>query len=228
MNIVNKEEKTKPSFSLYGLIAIVGIFSMFIHGGIMGRICSNCAFLTLGICILAFLPALLLGFIAYYFLRKTRFAKYLNSKSIGIICIIMAVLIIIPAIISYYDIVPPKEVTNWWKCDSGQEICNEISGMMLIYDTTYAWRDGSFTINNIDLPDSGFNWKYDESSNKIKIIGLEQDWNLILNLDINTNLEPHYTMTTYYISDKNFSFFDVTLFDGVNWTGAWDYNDQGR
>jgi hypothetical protein len=38
----------------------------------------------------------------------------------------------------------------------------------------------------------------------------------------------HYAMTTYYISDVNFTLFDPLLFENTTWKGSLNWKDQGR
>jgi len=172
----------------------------------------------------------LIGFVAYFLIQKTNFTKFITGKNINIFCIILAAVIITPALISYYYTVPPKEVTNWWKCDEGQEICNEISEMIIIYDKTYSWKEGSFRRGNQDIPGYKFIWDYDKSLKEITLTQREMSeihapkldgWTLTLRLDIDTTERNHYTMTTYYVSDTNFTLFNAKLFNGVTWSGRW-------
>lgn len=205
----------------FGIILLAVVVSFIIHSFIMSNIASNAIIISGFICLIFIIPSLIFGFIIFLFLSRSRFERFINIKSVSVVAIFVSLLIIIPTIFFYYDTVPPEEVTNWWICDPDQEICNETSGMMIIYDLTYAWKDGSFTTVNPDLPRSDFHWKYDESSKIITFSGQRESWELKLRLDIDTSKEPLYTMTTYYVSDQNFPFFNVTLFDGANWTGAW-------
>jgi len=62
----------------------------------------------------------------------------------------------------------------------------------------------------------------------ITITGYRNEWRLLLRLDINLIAGSHYTMTTYYVSDVNFTLFNPLLFDNTTWKGSLMWDDQGR
>lgn len=222
-----KAEEKELHLGLYVIIVLVGIFALFIHLTIMWEICSNCVFLTMFICILGFLPAILIGLAIFFLIRKTKFAKHVNGKTVTIICIIMSLLIIMPAVVFYYDTVPPEELVNYWLCDADQDIYYEIDSIKLIYDNTCTLRTGRLSCKFPDQVPAfyldEFKWEYDRLSKEITMTSSpSEDWELTLRLDVDLVKGEHYMMTTYYVSDTNFTLFDATLFDGTSWTGALD------
>jgi len=242
-----KQEMVSEMFStktlnLFGRIVAVVFAVVVINMILMQSICSNCGILTMIIFVFFGLPALAAGLFVFVLIKRTKYEKFINSKNVNIFCVILGVIlaaIVIPQSINdYYDIVPPKEVTNYWLVDEGQDIKNHITGMDINYDTTYAAKNGYFTIktNNIYqsniLEGTNFIWSYDEVTKTITfteqytMFSKKTDgWTLTLRLDINKSEEPHYTMTTHYVSNTNFTFFNTTFLDGATWTGANDYND---
>ncbi len=240
------DKKQIKNLDLFVRIPAVVIGIMFIDSLIRTfLICSNCG-LDFSIDLIFYgLPFLATCFVIFILIQRTHLAKFINSKNVNIFCVILGIIlaaIVMPqSINNYYDTVPPKEVTNYWLVNEGQDIQNHMAGMEIIYDTTYATKTGCFTVETNNMYQSNvmegtnFVWSYDESTKAITLT--EQDtmwskktdgWTLTLRLDINKSEEPHYTMTTYYVSNTNFTFFNTTLLDGATWTGASDYNDQGR
>jgi len=246
------EEETNTHYvKLYIVVLITILLSSAIAFLIYASAFSNAGLGMFFYCLIFYLPILVIITVVFFLLLKTRFAKFINKKSVGVFCVILATILIAPAIIGYYNTVPPKEVTNVWIVDDGQDLQSHIVGMTIIYDRTYGWKSGYFLIEGAGaggyviggnesykvLEDNPFVWSYNELSNEILIqesslqggdTPTEYGWSLTLRLDIDKSEEPHYTMTTNYVSDFSFILFNATLFDNVNWTGAWDYNDQGR
>jgi len=209
-------------FWLFGEIVLVGFVALFINALIMGQVCSNCALLPAFICFFGWLPALIIGVILFFIILRTKYEKFITLKSTTIFSVILALVIILPAISFYYETVPPKEVTNQWHYDEGQEISEVFEWMGIYYDTTYADKFGEF----YDI--TSFDWKYDESTQVITMTGYRNEWKLLLRLDINLIAGSHYTMTTYYVSDVNFTLFNPLLFDNTTWKGSLMWDDQGR
>jgi len=208
-------------FWLFGEIVIVGFVALFLHGSIMSHVSSNAGFLTVAICFLGWLPALVVGFIIFLLIPRTKYGKFITLKSVTIVSVILALVIILPAISLYYE-VPPKEVTNQWHYDKDQEICGVFKWMGIHYDTTYTGKFGDF----YDI--TSFEWEYDESTQVITMTGYRNEWKLLLRLDINLIAGSHYTMTTYYVSDVDFTLFNPLLFDNTTWKGSLMWDDQGR
>lgn len=226
--------ETRPKFFLYGEIFIVSIFSMFINGLIMGYTCTNCPLVTIFLFIFVLLPILLIGFIVFLVLRRTKVANILNEKNVHIFCIVIAGIIIAPAALNYYYTVPPKEVTHIWAIDNNQPLQTQILGMSIFYDNTYGKKGGYLFFNGRPgngmfvagyevTDDSAFTWSYDASTQELTLqqgniwTTVQNGWELTLKLIINTTNTTHSTMTTQYVKDANFNFFNATLFNGVTW-----------
>jgi len=226
-------ETDKPKLSLYGEIFVVSIFSMLINGIIMGFTCTNCVFLTYILFFFVLLPALLVGFIVFLVLRRIKVAKIINEKNVAIFCVIVAGIIIAPAAINYYFVVPPENVTHTWIVDNEQALQRHMLGMSIIYDTTYGKKggyflngesgDGMYIAGYKVMNDSDFIWNYDASSKELTLQQgniwktVPNGWQLTLRLTINTANASHPTMTTIYVHDVNFPFCNATLFNGVTW-----------
>ncbi|GAH14190.1 unnamed protein product, partial [marine sediment metagenome] len=131
-------------FWLFGEIVLVGFVALYINMFIMMQVASNAGFLTIVICFLGWLPALVVGFIIFLLLIRTKYEKNITLKSTTIFSVILALVIILPAISFYYETVPPKEVTNQWHYDKDQEICGVFRWMDIHYDTTYTGKFGAF------------------------------------------------------------------------------------
>lgn len=223
---------------LYTIIVAFVLGAMFISHMIVISTCTNCGLITGFICIFGFLPALLIGFVIFFFLLKTKFARFFNMRNIVIFSIILAVVIVIPAIFYSYNTLPPKEITNNWECNVENEIYDKITGISIHYDKTYGTKSGIFlVVDGYVMENNSFFWEYDELSKEIiikerdmnYINKLKHDgWTLTLKLDIKLVENSHYEMTTYYVTDTNFSLFNATLFEGATWIGSllWDF--QGR
>jgi len=228
----------RKKIGLYAIIVAFVLGAILISHIIAMTTFTNFGFFTSIICIFGILPALLIGFVIFLFLLKTRFERFINKKNIIIVGIILAAIIIIPAIYNYYDVVPPKEITNNWQCEAGQNITNYITGMDIHYDTTYGFKSGDFVdVNGYVMENNSFLWEYDESSKEIIIKERNMNyfneqkhdgWALTLKLDIKLVENSHYEMTTHYVTDTNFSLFNATLFDGATWTGSLIWDFQGR
>ena len=227
-------ETDKPKLSLYGEICIVSIFSMLINGIIMGFTCTNCPIITIILFLFVLLPALLVGFIVFLVLRRTKAAKIINGKNIGIFCVVVAGIIIAPAAINYYYVVPPKDVTHTWIVDNNQTLQKQMLGISIFYDTTYGSKGGYFLNGGSGdgfyisgykvINDSGFRWNYDTSSKELTLQQgniwktVPRGWQLTLRLTITTTNASHPTITTQYVRDVNFPFCNATLFNDVTWT----------
>jgi len=209
---------TDNKLRYYWIILVAVIVSFIIHSIIMGAVASNAIFVTGFICLVIIIPGLVIGFVILLFISRSRFSHFINYRSMSIVAVIISLLIIVPTIFFYFNTVTPEEVTNWWGCDPDQEICNEIEYMAIIYDDTYATKTGQFTFNSSSLVESEFRWEYDSPSKIITIDGRYDSWELKLKLDIVINEGIYDTMTTYYISDRDFLFFNASLFDGATWT----------
>ena len=209
---------THSKFWLFGEIVLVGFVALFINVIVMQYVCSNCFFIVFGICIFIWFPALIIGVVLFFIILKTKYEKFITLKSTTIFSVILALVIILPAISFYYETVPQKEVTNQWHYDKDQEICGVFKWMDIHYSTTYTGRFGDF----YDI--TSFEWEYDESTQVITMTGYRNEWRLLLRLDINLITGSHYTMTTYYVSDVNFTLFNPLLFDNTTWKGSlmWD------
>lgn len=205
---------------LYGEIVFISFVALLLHFLIMGQVCSNCGFLTIGICFLGWLPAVVIGFVLFLFILKTKFGKYITIKSTSIFCFILAVIIIMHAIFFYYITVPPKDVTNQWHCNENQEIFNVLKSMGFGYDTTYGDRGGYLNLKVNETQGTDFDWTYDEGKHTIIMTELDGDWKLILRLDINLIKGSHYTLTTYYVDNRNFTLFDPLFFHNAHWKGS--------
>ncbi len=228
----------RKKLKLYFVIAFFVLGAMFSHIMIVQIACTNCAIIPGYICIVGVLPVLLIGFVIFFFLLKTKLSRFINSKNVIIFSIIIAVLIIALSISFYFDTVPPREVTNNWRCKKGQDIRNEISGISIIYDDTYGTRTGDFLDGDgYSMNNSDFIWDYNEISKELDIkershinfYKVKQDgWRLTLRLDIKLANNSYYRMTTYYVSDTNFTFFNATLFDDATFFGSNLFDRQGR
>lgn len=234
---LNEQQNMRFPFKkilLFGEIALVGFAALFLHALIMLRVASNAGFLTVAICLLVWLPTLVVGFIVFLLILKTKYEKFITLTNSTIFSWILALIIIIHAISFYYVTVPPTEVTNQWHYDGGQEISAVMKWMGIHYDTTYADKRGYFYKVPNATQGTDFEWKYDKLTQVITMTEYEpaqehiEDWELRLRLDINLIEGSHYTMTTYYISDVNFTLFNPLLFDNTTWKGSLMWDDQGR
>jgi len=121
---------------------------------------------------------------------------------------------------------PSDYLIKDWHCEPGTEISADVEEMSLWYDTTYGRRQGDFN----PLKDNfygQFIWNYDENTKYFELksfSGIGIEWSILLMAEFNLSAEP-ITLTTYYISDSNFTnfaYFNASLFDGVTWTGLYD------
>jgi len=226
-------DNMREVFKLYRRIIVASLITVFISLCLLSILVSSNIYLFLLLALFYLGFFWVIGFILFLIIWKTRLKKFVNKKSVNIFSAILILLGIAVAIFLYYHIVPPKEVTNSWKCNEGQEICNKIDGIRIIYDTTYMRKEGSFVVEkpqtseDFDLLDIEFRWEYDESSGELTIEEERLGW-IKLRLDIDESKEPHYTMNTYYVDSSPGFPFDAKFFDGAEWTGLWDFNDQGR
>lgn len=213
----------------YGQILLIGFCSMFINFLIMSQVCSLCGLYTFFYGIFLFLPAIVIGFIAFFFILKSRFEMYVTNRNINIVCVIVAIIIITPAFLYYHSVVPPTQVTNQWHYDSGQNISTVIYWMGIHFDRTYATKKGYFYIKGNATQRTDFRWEYDEWTRVITMT--EQwsgQWKLSLRLDIAKVNGDYYFMKTHYICNQNFSLFDQWLLDNITWKGSLKWEDQGR
>jgi len=234
LNEQQKRDIPFKKFWLFGEIVLVGFVALFLHGLIMLQVATNAGFLTAAICLFGWLPALVVGFIIFLLILRTKYGKFITLKSVTIFSFILALVIILPAISFYYETVPPKEITNQWHYDEDQEISEVLKWMGIHYDTTYANKGGYLYKVPNATQGTDFEWEYDESTQVITMTEYEharehiEDWKLLLRLDINLIAGSHYTMTTYYVSDVNFTLFNPLLFDNTTWKGSLLWDDQGK
>jgi len=217
---------------LFSRIVIVVFAIFFTNFIIMQLICSNCGLLNSIIFTFIGLPLLVIGYLVFVKLQKTRFAKLLTKRNVNIICVMLVIIlspiVIVSGINSYYQTVPPSELTKIWIMNNGNNIMPKFAGMTLVYDHTYATKHGSFVINYsygdyTTLDHSDFIWEYSKTTNELAIKKSKDwfqidptGWSLTLKIEIDTSKDPS-IMTTYYINSTNFTFFNATLFDGATW-----------
>ena len=222
----------KYNLDLFVRIAIVGIIASAIQMFILLQIAVNYGLFSIYIMFPSTVLVAGIGFIVFTLMRNTGLAKFLNKKNVNIFCIIFAAIIILPAIIEYDRVVPPEEITNSWVCNRGQELCNKIDGMNIVFDRTVGFKHGEFLKNWACIGRGSFSWDYDKSSKEITLY--QSDWKIKLRLEITGD-----KMTTYYISssgkpvtyfnsnrdltDTEWTETDIKLFDGVTWTARDDY-----
>ena len=219
----------KKKMNLYGRILLVGFISMFINLIIMSSICPLCGLYTLFYGILIFIPGLIIGFIIFFFILRSRFEKYIIGRNINVVCVFVAVVIIAPAFLYYYSVVPPTQVTNQWHYDSGQNISKVLYWMGIHYDRTYTTKGGYFYLKGNQTQGNEFTWTYNEPTRVITMTEeLFGEWTLSLRLDIAKVNGNYYIMTTHYVSNQNFTLFDPLLFDNTTWKGSLLWEDQGR
>jgi len=235
MNKENEPQKKKNPFEkiwLFAVIVIAGFIALSIQFMIMLLMTGIGGLFTVFICLLVWLPAIVIGFIIFLIILKTRYEKFITLKSVRIFSVILAIVIILPAIFFCYVTIPPQEVTNQWHYDKNQEISEVLRWMGIHYDNTYITKSGYLYEVPNATQGTDFEWEYDKLAQVITMTEYDreperiEDWELLLRLEIKRT-ESHYTMTTYYISDVNFTLFDPLLFDNTTWKGSLNWEDQG-
>ena len=196
------------NLKLYGWIVATAFIFGFIATWTMMIATSNAYFF---IFLYGFImtPVLIVGFIVFLILQRTSFARFLNKRNIGIICVIMAIVVMIPAVNFTLTKLPPAELLYTWNCDEGQSIND--SALALYYDSTYAWKVGHFIYEDVGRE---IEWDYDRSSNRFTFWPRGyKEWEVSFRIEFTSDN----TMTTYYISNVSAP-FDARLFDGLSWT----------
>lgn len=210
---------------LYGRIILTLSLAIFISFLISQFFIASNSFLLYLSIIPSFLVILIIGFIFFTLIQKSKFAGIINKKSINKICFALFILITIGTLIFRFFIITPGEIKRWWKCDGNKnfslckeiEEIKEINGMRFKYDDTYARKTGAFTEASHYRIE--FHWSYNPLSKRITIRDFE-DQTLTLKVDINKLEDPYYTMTTYYVDSSSGFPFDGKLLDGVIWTSS--------
>jgi len=192
---------------LYGMVVITTFISAYVAGEIIGIACSNAFFMIVGSLVIV-IPALIIGFILFLLLQRTSLVKFVNGRNITIVCIIIVILFIAPAINYTITTLPPSELLYYWNCDEGQSINDSV--LWLNYDDTYAEKGGMLLHENISYE---IEWDYDSNSNELIIWNERfEQWDVKLKIEfIKSNI-----IKTHYISN-NSAPFNAELFDGIIW-----------
>ena len=192
----------------------------------MGLVCTNCLFITFFNGIFIFLPALVIGFVVFFILLRTRFEKYITKRTTAIACGIVVIVIIAPAVQFYYITVPPSIIVRQWHNNPGQNISEVLNWMGIVYDHTYGWKSGYFYLKNGTTTTdwfTSFRWTYDEGTRIITMTAqFRNSWTLLLRLDITLVNGTYYAMTTHYLRSQNFTIFDPWMLDNTTWRGYWN------
>lgn len=211
------------NLKLYGRVVAVALLSLTIPTIILVLITRNLMILASFVMLVLILPALLVGFLLFILIQRTKFEKSVNKKNINIICIIIVIIIIIIPIRFYIWARIPTEIIYDWHCDEGQVLCNNGNCSILSLKKGYyaaaaiGPHDGYFVGPNLTFDDRiDFYWGYDNFNHELTIDphGYEGGGEVILRLKVTSPGK----MTTYYVSSNNAP-FDAKLFDGITWTG---------
>lgn len=206
------------NLSLYGRIVATVFISIIVANIIMMVAVANPFLIIILYGIFVIIPALIIGFIIFVFLQRTSLARFVNKRSIGVVCVITAIIIIVSAINFTINTLPPSELFHTWRCDEGQVMCVNDSNCAVLdlgYDPTYGRKSGSLSYRFVNSSYLGysFEWDFDKSSEELKLYDYSREWEVILRIEFIGNKK----MITHYICDKNVP-FNATLFDGLSWT----------
>ena len=231
------EKRFKYNFGIFGIFLIIIFASFFISLFISSLAFSNAFIFSILVCFVVIIPIVVIGFIIFILIQRTKYAKYVTNRNVQIIALIISIFIIGTSIFFYYEYSAPSGIIKWWSCENGQILCdkqnNSYSGFNIFRDSTYNYRYGhlNFITNNYS-GSFDFEWNYDKLSNIITIFytnysyhiiptpdepPLGFEWEVKLRLEIiNEN-----KMLTHYISQDNAP-FNAELFDGITWVAIWE------
>ena len=200
------------NIQLYVWIVITAVVFAFIATWTMMIATSN-AYFFIFLYGLIMTPVLIVGFIVFLILQRTSFARFLNKRNIGIVCVIMAIVVMAPAVNFTLTTLPPSELLYYWGPDDEGQSMN-ISSLDLYYDSTLARKRGHFVYDDLAYQ---IEWEYDRNSNKFTFgeLPMGHGWEISIRIEFTSDN----TMTTYYLSNVS-SPFNAELFDGLSWTGV--------
>jgi len=233
----------KETTKIYGRITGITFLSVVIATVILILITGGNLFLFMNfIQLILLIPALLIVFIIFFVIQRTKYANSITKKKVNIICLVFVIVVIIFSGLNYYQVRVPDELLYEWCCDEGQEVCEYGKGSVLYLEKTWGH---SFHVTSNWGPHKGyfirpnstfekkldFGWGYDNLNNILTMhkpynsnteVYNEstdrwenmQEWEVQLRLDVTSSGK----MTTYYVSSNNAP-FDANFFDGVSWTG---------
>jgi len=214
-----KKETKGLKLKLFLIFFIFTVISMFVALFLIGSTFSNAFFYWLRFCVITVIPVVIIAFIIFILVQRTKYAKFVNMKSIIIASIVFSAVIIGHFIQFNYEWSPPNEIIDFWKSEYGR--------MDITFDDTYAWKHIHLEVNdNVNGWSNDGQWDYDKSTHNFVIYfpfyptdssnraeDFDYEWQILLKIE----LEDSGAMITQYISDNDVPFNASKVFDDVTW-----------
>jgi hypothetical protein len=225
------ENQSSYHLGIFGRFILIIFVSFLISSLIVGSSFSNAFFYNIFFCFTVFIPILIIGFVIFILIQRTKYARYVTNRNVQIIALIISIFVIGNSLFFFYEWSPPSGIIDTWHCKEGQLLCidlsNNCSRLKIGYDNTYAIKYGYLDFITYNYSGSfDFEWNFDKLTNIITIFynnnskyeinlhnpPLDLEWEVKLRIETIDKDK----LLTYYISDVNAP-FNAKLFNGITW-----------